>query len=263
MSETLQQYLNVAVELFISYAPRLALAILTFYVGFALVRTAVRVVDKALKLQNVDASLAGFLESMVSVSLKALVLITVANMVGVEMTSFIAILGAAGLAIGLSLQGSLANLAGGILILLFKPYAVGDAVEAQGFSGVVRKIEIFNTILETDDGRTIIIPNGQLSNGSIVNFSADPNRRVDVHFVVEAGEDAERVKELVRTVLSQQAHILPQPAPSVGISKLADSSVHMTASAWVKNEHYGAVQGGLLEGIHRELRVHDVKRPVR
>ncbi len=164
-------YRDLAMSLAIQYVPHFVLAILVLFVGFRLVRMLTSMMDRALHSQRVDPSLRSFSESAVGVILKILVLMTVANMIGVQMTSFIAFLGAIGLAVGLSLQGSLSNLAGGILILFFKPFRVGDTIIAQGQEGTVMRIEMFSTTLRGDDGRTIVIPNGALSNNVIVNLS--------------------------------------------------------------------------------------------
>ena len=169
-------------ELLMSYGPKLLLAILTLIVGFWVIKRVVAMVEIKLENCEVDSTLRKFLVNAGSVLLKALVIISVASMVGIETTSFIAILGAAGLAVGLALQGSLANFAGGVLILLFKPFKVGDLIEAQGHLGFVKEIQIFVTIINTLDNLRVIIPNGVLSNGSLTNLNAEPHRRVDMVF---------------------------------------------------------------------------------
>lgn len=171
MPDQFQTYANLLVEMTLQYIPNVVLALLTLWIGFWVVRILMRGMARALGMRRVDPSLAGFLESMVSISLKALVIITVATMVGVQTTSFIAIIGAAGLAVGLSLQGSLSNFAGGVLILLFKPFQVGDFITTLTQKGTVRKIEIFSTLLKAEDGSTIILPNGSLSNNVVVNHT--------------------------------------------------------------------------------------------
>ncbi len=164
-------YINLLATMLVQYIPQVILAVVTLIVGFWIVKLVVSGMRRGLQSKHVDRSLAGFLESSVSITLKLLVIMTVAMMVGVQMTSFIAVLGAAGLAFGLSLQGSLANLAGGMLILLFKPFAVGEEITALSQRGMVEKIEIFSTILRGEDGTMIILPNGPLSNGVVVNYS--------------------------------------------------------------------------------------------
>ena len=174
MSMRLEHYIDLFVPMAMQYIPKVFLALMTLVVGFWIVRILVRILRRALQMDRVDKSLAGFLESAASVILKIMVIITVATMVGVEMTSFIALLGAVGLAVGLSLQGSLSNIAGGILILFFKPFLVGEEISAMANRGTVEKIEMFTTILRGEDGMMIILPNGPLSNGVIVNYTRKP-----------------------------------------------------------------------------------------
>jgi small conductance mechanosensitive channel len=162
-------------------------------------------------------------------------------MLGVQMTSFIAILGAAGLAIGLALSGTLQNFAGGVIILLFKPYKVGDFIEAQGHIGVVKEIQIFTTILLEVDNKTVIIPNGPLSTGSVVNYSAEPTRRVDFNFGIAYGDSVDKARKVLFQLFKEEKLILTDPAPFVGLNELADSSVNLTARVWVKAEDYWTV----------------------
>jgi len=171
MNERLMHYSDLLVAMAMQYVPKVFLALITLVVGFWLVRFLIKAMHRALQMERVDKSLAGFLENLISIVLKILVIMTVAMMIGVEMTSFIALLGAVGLAVGLSLQGSLANLAGGILILFFKPFKVGEEITAMTQKGVVEKIEMFATVLRGADGTMIIIPNGPLSNGVVLNHS--------------------------------------------------------------------------------------------
>jgi small conductance mechanosensitive channel len=182
MQESLQRYTDKAVELSMSYGPKLLLAILTLIIGLWLIRIVYRGVDAAMDRANVEPTLQRFLLSLTSVLLKGLLFVSVITMIGVETTSIIALLGAAGLAVGFALQGSLGNFAGGVLILYFKPFKVDDVIEAQGFTGVVYEIQIFNTIIKTLDNQRVIIPNGLLSNDCIKNVFAEPTRRVDLTF---------------------------------------------------------------------------------
>lgn len=181
--DQLQSYLDTAVQLGMQYAPKLLLAIIVLLVGMWLINRFVGGVAFALEKRSVEPTLARFLRSLINILFKALLLISVTSMIGVETTSFVAVLGAGGLAVGLALQGSLANFAGGVLVLLFRPYKVGDFIEAQGVSGTVKSIEIFNTVMNTPDNKIIIVPNGMLSNGIITNFSKEAMRRVDMTLV--------------------------------------------------------------------------------
>jgi small conductance mechanosensitive channel len=170
-------------------------------------------------------------------------------MLGVQMTSFIAILGAAGLAVGLALQGSLANFAGGVLLLLFKPFKVGDFIEAQGFSGSVNAIQVFNTVLKTPDNKTIIIPNGNLSNGAITNFTAEKNRRVDWTFGIGYSDDIKKAKEILVQLIKSDPRILDEPEAMVALSELGDSSVNFVVRAWVKLEDFWGVYFDIQEKV--------------
>lgn len=174
LKERLLQYADIVIPMAMLYIPKVILALLTLWIGFWVVRIIIRIMHRAFQMDRVDKSLAGFLESLISVVLKIMVVITVATMVGVEMTSFIALLGAIGLAVGLSLQGSLSNIAGGILILFFKPFLVGEEITAMAHHGTVEKIEMFTTILRGEGGIMIILPNGPLSNGVIINHTRTP-----------------------------------------------------------------------------------------
>lgn len=185
-----------------------------------------------------DPSLQKFLSSFMGIMLKILLFISVASMVGIATTSFVAILGAVGLAVGLALQGSLGNLAGGVLILFFKPFKVRDFIEAQGSLGKVDSINILNTVLKTPDNKTVIIPNGQLSSGIVTNFSTEAQRRVDMTFGIGYGDDIIKAKETLKKLISDDGRILKDPEPMVVLSALADSSVNFTVRVWVNSADY-------------------------
>jgi len=190
-----------------------------------------------------------FLISMITVLLKVLLFISVASMVGIATTSFIAILGAATFAIGLALQGSMSNFAGGVLILLLKPFKVGDTIEAQGFVGKVHEIQIFNTIMKTFDNKMIYIPNGSLSNGNITNYSKEPIRRVDMTFGIGYGDDIKRAKEVLAGLIKEDARILKDPAPLIAVSSLGDSSVNFAIKVWCDNAEYWNVYYDMQEKV--------------
>ncbi|WP_406663929.1 mechanosensitive ion channel family protein [Gallaecimonas sp. GXIMD1310] len=235
------KYADRAIELVIAYAPKVVLAIIVLLVGLWLIRGVTKLMDKALEKRGVEITLRHFLCSMSGISLKVLLLISVASLVGIATTSFVAVVGAAGLAIGLALQGSLANFAGGVLILLFRPFKVGDFIEGAGHSGTVKEIQIFNTIMTTPDNKRVIIPNAKLSNESLTNYSAEATRRVDFVFGVGYGSDIDTVKSTLREVLAADERILSEPAPMVVLSALADSSVNFTVRAWVNAADYWPV----------------------
>ncbi|TVS15839.1 MAG: mechanosensitive ion channel family protein [Gammaproteobacteria bacterium] len=225
---------DTAIELGLTYGPNLLLAIITLIIGLWLVNKIVALMARGMDARKVEATLAGFLRSLANIGLKLLLLLSVAGMVGIETTSFIAVLAAAGFAVGLALQGSLGNFAGGVLILLFRPFKVGEVIEAQGVLGSVSEIQIFNTILKTFDNRTIIIPNGALSNDKIVNMSREDNRRVEWTFGVSYDDDIRKVKDVLLEQLGNDERILPDPAVTVVVSEFADSSVDFMVRAWVK-----------------------------
>ncbi len=226
--------------LLLTYAPKVVLALLTLVIGLWIINKAVSLAQKKME-RSVDPTLHKFIGSLVSVGLKALLLISVASMVGIETTSFIAVLGAAGLAVGLALQGSLSNFAGGVLILIFKPFKVGDLIQGGGHLGVVREIQIFNTILTTGDNRRIIIPNAVLSNNSLVNINIEPTRRVDFVFGIGYGDDIKKTKEILQRIADNDSRVLKDPAPTIVLSELADSSVNFTVRLWVNTADYWAV----------------------
>lgn len=210
-------------------------------------------VGKTMDKRDFDPSLRPFLTGLVGTLLKVLVVISVLGMVGIQMTSFIAIIGAVGLAIGLALSGTLQNFAGGVMLLIFKPFKVGDYVEAQGFAGTVNEIQIFNTILKTPDNKTIIIPNGGLSTSSMINYSTEATRRVDWSFGIAYGDDIDKAKDVLKGLLKGHEKVLSDPAPFVELGELADSSVNFTVRAWVNAADYWSVHFFMLENVYRKF----------
>ena len=196
-----------------------------------------------------------FLKSLASWVLKILLFISVASMVGIATTSFVAVLGAAGLAIGLALQGSLSNFAGGVLLLIFRPYKVGDLIESQGHVGKVKEIQIFNTILTTFQNKTIIIPNSVVSSNSMTNISGNGTSRVDMEIGISYGSDIDKAKEVILNTVSKNEKVLKDPACAVGVNALADSSVNLLVMPWCKSEDYWDVYFGVREEIKKALRI--------
>lgn len=233
-----EAYTSKGIEMLLSYAPKLLLAIIVLLIGLWLIKILVKAFKKVLENAGTDVSLQKFLSSLVSVLLKALLLVSVASMIGIATTSFVAILGAAGLAIGLALQGSLANFAGGALILLFKPFKVGDFINAQGHAGTVHEIQVFNTILKTPDNKTIIIPNGPLSNGSVINFTTESQRRVDMFFGINYADDIQKAKKVFNKIAETDPHILKTPAPEFLVSELGETAVNLEVRLWCKTDDY-------------------------
>jgi len=245
--EQLDKYLDMAIALAITYTPKLILALLTLVVGLWLIGTAVKLAEKGMLKSKTDQTLVSFVGNLISWGLKALLLISVASMVGIETTSFIAVLGAAGLAIGLALQGSLANFAGGVLIILFKPYKVGDLVDAQGHLGVVKEIQIFTTILTSLENKRIIIPNGAMSNGSIVNVTAEGTLRVDMSIGISYDADIAQAKQVIMDILQADPRVLKDPEPFVGVTEMGDNSVNLVVRPWAAVEDYWAVHFDISE----------------
>jgi len=246
-----EKYYDQAIELGIAYGPKLILAILTLIIGLWVIKGIAKGAGKAMEKTGVEVTLRDFLQNMMSVVLKVLLLISVASMVGIETTSFIAVLGAAGLAIGLALQGSLQNFAGGVIILLFKPFKAGDVIEAQGFIGKVAKIQIFHTILTTGDNQRIILPNGSLSNGSIKNITAEGTRRVDLRFGIGYGDDLLHAKSVLRNLLESDERVLKEKDVEVYVAEHADSAVILLARAWVNVSDYW----GLYFDMHEKVKL--------
>src|SRR5690554_255892 len=222
-------WLDQGIALVLAYAPKVVLAIITLIVGLWLIKRFVNVVDT--RLGRKDPTLNKFLCGLISIILKILLLISVASMVGIATTSFVAIIGAAGLAVGLALQGSLANFAGGVLILLFKPFKVGDTIDAQGYLGSVAEISILYTIVNTFDNRRIVIPNGDLSNASLTNLSAYETRRCDMSFRIGYKDDIDKAKAICLRLIDEDERALKAPEPLIVVGALSESSVDLSVRA--------------------------------
>lgn len=246
----------------IDYGPKLIGAIITLIVGIWLISIIRKAVRRRFEKQDVDPSLRGFLNSMIGILLKLLLWFAVFGMMGVQMTSFIAILGAAGLAVGMALSGTLQNFAGGVMILIFKPFKVGDYVEAQGHAGVVNEIQIFNTILKSLDNKTIIIPNGGLSTGSMVNFSTEEKRRIDFTFGIAYGDDVDKAREVLMRIIKEDNRIINDPAePFVAVSELADSSVNFVVRVWSEAANYWGIYFDMTEKVYKEFAKEGINIP--
>jgi len=239
--ENYQNLIDKAYELILTYGPKILLAILVLIIGLWIINRFTRTARKMMETRNVNVSLIGFVSSLTNIGLKVLLLISVAGMIGIQTTSFIAILGAAGLAIGFALQGTLSNFAGGVMVLIFKPYKVGDLIQAQGHLGVVKEIHIFVTIMLSPEKKTIIIPNGAISNGDITNFTTEGIIRVDMTFGISYESNIKKAKEVLLKLLESHPKVLKDPAPFVGVSALADSSVNLAVRPHTKPEDYWTV----------------------
>ncbi|MFQ3235388.1 MAG: small conductance mechanosensitive channel [Paraglaciecola sp.] len=228
------ELLDQAISLVMTYAPKLLLAIITLVVGLWLTNRFVGALDK--RLGKKDPTLNKFLCGLISAVMKVMLLISVASMIGIATTSFIAVIGAAGLAIGLALQGSLANFAGGVLILIFKPFKVGDTIEAQGFLGAVAEIQILYTVVNTFDNRRIVIPNGSLSNATLVNVSIYDERRCDMTFGIHYNDDIDKAKAILQQLFDEDERSLKDPKPRICVGSLGDNSVNLMFRPWVATD---------------------------
>ncbi len=257
----MEEYVEKSIEMMMEFGPRILLAILVLILGLWIIKAVSNGLVRLMQKRNVDPSLVPFLRSLVSVLLKVTLVISVVSMLGVETTSFIAILGAAGLAVGLALSGTLQNFAGGVMILIFKPFKVGDFVDAQGYSGTVKEIQIFNTIMKSPDNKTIIIPNGGLSTGAMVNFSTEPTRRVDMSFGIGYGDDIDKAKFILMRLMEEDERVLKDPAPTVAVAELADSSVNFNVRPWVKSADYWGVYLDMHEKVKKTFDAEGVSIP--
>lgn len=256
-----QNYADEASKLIMAYAPKFLLAVITLIVGFIVIKGLSKGLVKLMQRRGIDESLQPFLRTMFSILLKILLIISVMSMVGVAMTSFIAILAAAGLAVGMALSGTLQNFAGGVMILVFKPFKVGDYIEAQGHAGTVSEIQIFNTILKSVDNRKIILPNAPLSSNAMVNYSSEPERRVDFTFGIGYQDDIDKAKQIISQLINADSRILNEPEPFIAVAELADSSVNLVVRTWVKSPDYWGVFFDMNEKLKKEFDKQGVSIP--
>jgi len=249
----MEKYIADLKDLLLEYIPSVISATFILVAGLFLIGIVTKSSKRIMANRGVDITLQKFLGNLGSWILKILLFITVISQLGITTTSFAAILAAGGLAVGLALQGSLANFAGGVLIMIFKPIKIGDFIEAQGQIGTVKEIEIFTTKLNTPDNKEIIIPNGALSNGNIVNYSTEATRRVDFTFSVDYASDIKKTKEILFGVLNSHPLVLKEPAIAVNLSELGDSSINFFTRGWVKKEDYWTVKFDVMEQVKEAL----------
>ncbi|RRV06006.1 mechanosensitive ion channel family protein [Pseudomonas sp. v388] len=228
------------IPMIMQYGSRLLLALVTLCIGWWLINRVTNKLGALLALRHADQALQGFVSTLANVILKILLIVSVASMVGIETTSFVAAIGAAGLAIGLALQGSLANFAGGVLILLFRPFRIGDWIEAQGIQGTVDSIQIFHTVLRTGDNRTVIMPNGNLSNGIITNTNRQPTRKIVFDVGVNYEADLKKGLEVLLD-MARDPRVLEDPAPQAVVATLGESAITLSLRVWTKTSDYGDV----------------------
>lgn len=234
----------------VSAGRQVIIALIILMVGRLIVKLLNRLVAKMLSQRHIDVGVQSFLKSLVNILLTVLLIVSVIGALGVNTTSFAALLASAGVAVGMALSGNLQNFAGGLVILLFKPYRVGDWIEAQGVQGTVREIQIFHTLLTMSDNRTVFVPNGAMSTSVIINYTRNATRRVEWTVGIDYGESVDKAREVIAQVLARDARVLSEPAPFIAVGALADSSVNIVVRVWTKTENYWAVYHETLAAIY-------------
>ncbi|MDP8298523.1 MAG: mechanosensitive ion channel [Candidatus Tantalella remota] len=257
----MQEVMNKIYEYIATYGLNVLAAALIFFIGRWLAGVVANLLEKMMNKTNLDATLATFVKNIAYVALLIFVFIAALGKLGVQTTSFIAVIGAAGLAVGLALQGSLANFAAGVLLIMFKPFKTGDFIEGAGTMGTVKEVHIFNTIISTPDNKKVIIPNAKITNDNITNFSAIDQRRIDLVFGISYDDDIRKAKEVLLGIISSDDRVLKDPEPVVAVSELGDSSVNMVCRPWVKPENYWAVRFDTLEKGKIELEAAGITIP--
>jgi small conductance mechanosensitive channel len=250
-----QTYLDTIKNLIFDYSPKVAVALLILFGGLWFTSFITKTAKKLMFKRNVEITLTNFLGNIIFWTLRTMLFITVISKLGVETSSFVAILGAAGLAVGLSLQGSLSNFAGGILIILFKPFRVGDTIEVQGEQGTVSEILIFSTKIITSNNQVVYIPNGILSNGKIKNHSQLSTRRVDIEIITNYTSDVTDIKNKIGSIINQHPLVLKEPKADVFINNFTESSIHFSARVWTENPNHMQVKSDVLEQCKDLVRI--------
>ena len=258
---SLDTLVNKLIDLSVSFGSKLLVALLVFFIGRWIVKKLNRLVINILTKRHVEASLATFTKSLVSITLNFTLVIIIISVLGIETSSFIALFASAGVAVGMALSGTLQNFAGGVMILLFKPFKVGDYIEAQGQSGTVKEIQIFNTIITTTDNKVIIIPHGGLSTGIMMNYSKESQRRVDWVFGIGYGDSYEHAKTVIARLLDNDPRVLKDPNYFIALTALNSSSVDIVVRAWVKAENYWGVFFDMNEKVYKTFAEENLNIP--
>lgn len=259
----IEQLSALAYNAAITYVPKILAALLVLWLGFVVIRLITKGLQRSLQGRQVDSTLQRFFINLVAWALKIMLFISVIQMLGVATTSFVALIGAAGLAVGLALQGTMANFAGGVLVLLFRPYKVGDLIEAQGVTGTVKEIQIFTTVLLTPENKTAVIPNGPMANGNIINYSVDGRIRVDLTFGVSGDSRISEVRGILEKVMADNPKVLRDPAPSVTVAKLQIEGMELAVRPWCAPGDYWDVYFAVYEQGQDALRQAGIKGPQR
>ena len=252
-TELTKDMLNSLIEIGSSLSISLLMALAILIIGRQLVKLILRLITVALEKSNVEDTVRIFVTNLLNTLLMILVFIAAINQLGIETTSIIAVLGAAGLAIGLALQGSLSNFAAGILIVIYRPYKVGDYIEAGNYAGTVKDIQIFSTVLKTPDNKIVVVPNGSIMNGSIVNYSDQDTRRIDLIIGCSYEDDIDKVRSVLEDIIKKEKRVLKDPKPQIAVTELADSSVNFIFRPWVKRVDYLPVYYSLLEEVKKRF----------
>ena len=248
-TDFITRYWDYFTTVLIEYSPRLISATIIFVVGWTVIKLIKKLIMRIMVKREMEPTLSKFLADILIWTLKILLFVTVISRLGVENSSFVAIIGAAGLAVGLSLQGSLSNFAGGVLIIMFKPFKVGDFIEAQGVMGTVKQIQIFVTQLSTVDNQVIFVPNGVLSNGTIINYTYATTRRADLTVAISYSSNIKRAKEIAMEVMEKHPMVLKDPAPIVLVKDLAESSINLAVRPWAELPDFFEMRSDILEQI--------------
>ncbi|MCG2461422.1 mechanosensitive ion channel [Flavobacteriaceae bacterium F89] len=256
-----KEYLEKAMSWAWELLPSLISAILILVIGLWIVRFINRLVRRFFEKKDYDLALESFLQSFINITLKVVLFVLVITQLGVQSSSLIAIVASAGLAVGLALQGSLANFAGGVLILLFKPFKIGDFISAQGVDGTVKEITIFTTKISTFGNQIAIVPNGQLSNNNIINYNAQNTRRDKIGVGIGYDSNIKKAKEILLEICAEDGNILKDPAPEVYVEALADSSINLSLRFWAKNENFWAAHFHVLEELKYRFDAADIDIP--
>ncbi len=249
----MDQVIVRAKELALIFGPKIIAAVIILFLGRLVAIGLKRVLVRLMQKSKVEDTLISFVASLAYVAMMTFVIIAALGKLGIQTTSFVAVIGAAGLAVGLALQGSLANFAAGVLMIIFKPFKVGDFVEAAGTAGVVEKLGIFTTELKTPDNKKVIVPNAKVTGDNITNYSAKEQRRVDIVAGVSYGDNLDKVKKVLEDILSKEERVLDDPAPTIGVLELGDSSVNFAVRPWVKTAEYWPVFFALQETIKKRF----------
>jgi len=260
-TSTLQTIYDNLLEIVFYYGPKLLGALFVWILGLWVIKLIVRALQLLFDRSKTDASLKSFLLSLVSIGLKLLLGISALGMLGIEMTSFIALLGAAGLAFGMAMSGTLQNLAGGVILLIFKPFKVGDLIHSHGHTGTVKEIQIFVTCIVTPDNKTVILPNGAVANNEITNYPTEGTIRVDLEFGIAYNASIEQAKTVLLEVMKEHPRVLQEPQPFVGVLSLGDSAVNLAVRSYVKPQDYWEVYFDIYEQGKKILDAHQIEIP--